>query len=43
MNKQPLVNFPFETERYELYPEFELDRRDFFRIVGGGLVVAIPP
>jgi isoquinoline 1-oxidoreductase len=40
MNKQPLVNFPFETERYELYPEFELDRRDFFRIVGGGLVVA---
>lgn len=34
---------PFEPERYELYASpryrFELDRRDFFKVFGGGLVV----
>jgi nicotinate dehydrogenase subunit B len=43
MNEQSLV-LPFEVERYELYAEqafaLELNRRDFFRVVGGGVVVA---
>src|SRR5712692_10064762 len=42
------LNFPdylLEPERYELYPELvaalELNRRDFFRIAGAGVVVAL--
>ncbi len=35
----------FEPERYELYEEpryhFDLDRRDFFKLAGGGLVVCL--
>ena len=45
MSAQPLDDFLLEPERYELYTEppspLELDRREFFRIVGGGLVVAL--
>jgi isoquinoline 1-oxidoreductase len=45
MNEQSLVDVPIEPERYEFFedPAFalELDRRDFFRLVGGGLVVAL--
>ena len=42
MNEHDLMGF-FEPERYELYEDGEplwLDRRDFVRLVGGGLVVA---
>ena len=43
MNQKPLPELPFEPERYELYEEpryqFEQDRRDFLRAVGGGIVV----
>ena len=43
MNQQPLPDFLCEPERYELAEEQaftqELDRRDFFRVVGAGLVV----
>jgi nicotinate dehydrogenase subunit B len=43
MNQQPLPDFLCEPERYELAEEraftLELDRRDFFRVVGAGLVV----
>ncbi|MCH7978800.1 MAG: xanthine dehydrogenase family protein molybdopterin-binding subunit [Acidobacteria bacterium] len=35
----------FEPERYELYEgpayRFDLDRRDFFKVVGGGIVVVL--
>ena len=35
----------FEPERYELYEgpayRFDFDRRDFFKVVGGGIVVAL--
>ena len=45
MSAQPLDDFLHEPERYELDTEppspLELDRREFFRIVGGGLVVAL--
>jgi len=45
MSEQPLVEVPIEPERYEFFEDpgmaLELDRRDFFRIVGGGLVVAL--
>jgi isoquinoline 1-oxidoreductase len=45
MSEQPKSGFALEPERYELYddPAFalELNRRDFFRVVGGGLVVAL--
>jgi isoquinoline 1-oxidoreductase len=45
MSEQSFTEFPFEPERYELYedPSFalELSRREFFRIVGGGVVVAL--
>src|ERR1700679_2384815 len=44
MSEPTLSTLPFEVERYELYAEraftLELNRRDFFRVVGGGLVVA---
>jgi nicotinate dehydrogenase subunit B len=34
---------PFEPERYELLPgaayDFDLDRRDFFKLLGGGIIV----
>src|SRR5436305_5599140 len=44
MNEQDLLDFPCEVERYELYADAllsaKIDRRAFFRIVGGGLVVA---
>jgi isoquinoline 1-oxidoreductase len=36
---------PFEAERYELYQDlpyqFDFDRRDFFKLVGAGLVVCL--
>jgi isoquinoline 1-oxidoreductase len=43
---EPFVDeLPIEAERYEFFenPAFlrELDRREFFRLVGGGLVVAL--
>ena len=45
MNQDLRDRLPFEVERYELYddPMFALaiDRRDFFRIAGAGIVVAI--
>jgi isoquinoline 1-oxidoreductase len=45
MNEQPQSDIVIEPERYEFFedPAFalELDRRDFFRLVGGGLVVAL--
>jgi isoquinoline 1-oxidoreductase len=45
MNERLLDDFLLEPERYELHEgsswSLELDRRDFFRIVGGGLVVAL--
>src|SRR5262245_54399504 len=44
MSELHLDDLPLEVERYELYedPAFslELNRRDFFRLVGGGVVVA---
>jgi isoquinoline 1-oxidoreductase len=46
MNRQPipqLGDIPVEVERYEFYEEpryqFELDRRDFLKAVGGGIAV----
>ena len=45
MSEPTLSTLPFEVERYELYAEhafaLELNRRDFFRVAGGGLVVAL--
>jgi isoquinoline 1-oxidoreductase len=44
MIEQPLLDLPWEPERYELYersPAWEVSRRQFFRIVGGGVVVAL--
>ena len=45
MSEQQLPALPIEPERYELltdeYLSLELDRRQFFRIAGGGLVVAL--
>jgi len=45
MNEQPLDDLLLEPERYELFTDppssLEWDRREFFRIVGGGLVVAL--
>jgi isoquinoline 1-oxidoreductase len=45
MNELWLADFPCEPERYELYADpvwfQELSRREFFRIVGAGLVVAL--
>jgi nicotinate dehydrogenase subunit B len=45
MNQPLQTVLPFEVERYELYAEhefaLELNRRDFFRVVGGGVVVAL--
>jgi len=44
MKEQYLTDFLLEPERYELWAEadlaLDLDRRAFFRLVGGGLVVA---
>jgi nicotinate dehydrogenase subunit B len=44
MNDQPFVfDFLSEPERYELHenPWNEVDRRDFFRIAGAGVVIAL--
>ncbi len=45
MSEQFPSDLPIEPERYEFFedgaPALELDRRDFFRLVGGGLVVAL--
>jgi isoquinoline 1-oxidoreductase len=44
MNGTLTDNFLDEPERYELHensPVWELDRREFFRIAGGGVVVAL--
>jgi isoquinoline 1-oxidoreductase len=41
MTRQLLDDYLLEPERYELHVgSLELDRREFFRIAGGGLVVA---
>jgi len=44
MNDQFLPDYLLETERYELfdaeYAALECSRREFFRIAGGGLIVA---
>lgn len=43
MNEQYLEDYLSEPERYELHegsPAWELNRRDFFRMVGTGVVVA---
>src|SRR5258707_4345608 len=45
MSERKLPVFPFEIERYELYPEYlrslEVSRRAFLEIVGSGVVVAL--
>ena len=41
MSEELLLDFLTEPERYELHEHPELDRRDFFRITGAGLVVAL--
>jgi isoquinoline 1-oxidoreductase len=45
MNEQHLPEMPIELERYELFEgprySFEPDRRDFFRVAGGGLLVLL--
>jgi nicotinate dehydrogenase subunit B len=43
MNKQSLMEPFIEPERYELHEAaaWELDRRQFFRIAGGGVIVAL--
>jgi len=45
MSSKPADNPAFEPERYELSSppayHFELDRREFFRILGGGVVVVL--
>jgi nicotinate dehydrogenase subunit B len=43
MNDQILLDFLTEPERYELHegPMSDLSRRDFFRIAGAGVVVAL--
>jgi len=44
VNELSLLDVPCEPERYELYessPTWEWDRREFFRIAGTGLVVAL--
>src|SRR5947209_8264336 len=44
MNDDTLHETPLEAERYELWAEADLletSRRDFLRIVGGGVVVAL--
>jgi isoquinoline 1-oxidoreductase len=44
MNEPAQMDYPWELERYELYENLdfgELNRRDFFRLVGGGVVVAL--
>src|SRR5260370_22340890 len=44
MNEQLLPEFVCEPERYELFEKAalsDLDRRQFFRIVGSGIVVAL--
>ncbi len=44
MNQQPVPEL-FEVERYELWEgpryQFDLDRRDFFKVMGGGVVVCL--
>jgi len=45
MNEKPLDQPCWEPERYEFRASppyrFELDRRDFFRALGGGIVILI--
>jgi len=44
MSEQSIGEFACEPERYELYEgssSWELNRREFFRIVGGGVIVAL--
>jgi nicotinate dehydrogenase subunit B len=45
MSERKPPEFPFEIERYELYPEYlrslEVSRRAFLEIVGSGVVVAL--
>src|SRR6185503_12262672 len=45
MNDKPIDELPFEPERYELQAapafHFELDRREFFKALGGGVFVFI--
>jgi CO/xanthine dehydrogenase Mo-binding subunit len=45
MSEQSLTEWPIEPERYEFFedPAFalELDRREFFRVAGAGLLVAL--
>jgi hypothetical protein len=43
MKPKPIPEIPLEPERYELYAEpsyrFELTRRQFFKFLGGGILV----
>src|SRR4051794_33829799 len=43
MSERPFDPFELEPERYELHAgrdeSFDLDRREFFRVLGGGLFV----
>ena len=45
MTKHRVIDDSIETERYELFaqPQYhfslELDRRDFFKLLGGGIVL----
>jgi isoquinoline 1-oxidoreductase len=45
MSEQPFADYQLEPERYEFYEDgalsLEWSRRDLFRVVGGGLVVAL--
>jgi nicotinate dehydrogenase subunit B len=45
MNEHLVPETPIEPERYEFFEkpryQFELDRRDFFRVAGGGLLVLL--
>ncbi len=44
MNEPTLLDYDLEPERYELYentPSWEWSRREFFRIAGSGIVVAL--
>jgi isoquinoline 1-oxidoreductase len=45
MSEKPITSFSIEPERYELHAgpvyHFDLARRDFFKVLGGGIVVVL--
>jgi len=44
-NREPVVSSDIELERYEFFEgplyQFELDRRDFLKVLGGGILVCL--